>query len=70
MNGLVELIIAIAVVAVGLLALGIIWSRRKMKRDARLGRRVKRKIDLFREDEAGDARQLPRDTGRRRDKQD
>ena len=47
-----ELIIAFAVVAVGLLALGIIWSRKRMKRDAKLGRRVKPKIDLFREDES------------------
>jgi len=52
----VELIIALAVVAVGLLALGIVWSRNKMKRDAKLGRRVKPKIDLFREDEGQSGR--------------
>ena len=46
-----ELIIAFAVVALGLLAMGIVWSRKKMKSDAKLGRRVKPKIDLFREDE-------------------
>ena len=51
-----ELIIAFAVVALGLLALGIVWSRKRMKRDAKLGRRVKPKIDLFREDESQNGR--------------
>ena len=51
-----ELIIAFAVVAIGLLALGILWSRKKMKRDAKLGRRVKPKIDLFRDDDGQSGR--------------
>ena len=46
-----ELAIAIAAVALGLAVLGILWYRRRIKREAKLGRRVKPKIDLFRDPE-------------------
>ena len=46
----VELIIAFAVVAVGLGASAAFWLQRRSRRDRRLGHRAKRRIDLFDKD--------------------